>query len=105
MCLLFYCCYLLLASAVSAVSGVTPVTYPAVISQRCQSNPLHDKLLMEALYVYVPCVVITTPWHGGCQDTVFSTFSLSNENTSLAHLVHIITSIILSPAGDYGCLS
>ena len=49
-CLLFYCCYLLLASAVSAMSGVTPVTYPAKISSQCgKGNPLNDKQLMEAL--------------------------------------------------------
>ena len=49
-CLLFCYCYLLLASAVSAVSGVTPVTYPDKTSSECiQSDPLQDEQFMEAL--------------------------------------------------------
>ena len=48
--LLLYCCYLLLASGISAVSGVTPVTYHAKTSSECsQSDPLQDEQLMEAL--------------------------------------------------------
>ena len=49
-CLLFCYCSLLLASAVSAVSEVTPFIYPAEISSQCgQGNPLNDKQLMEVL--------------------------------------------------------
>ena len=47
-CLLFCCCYLLLASA---VCEVTPVIFPAKISSQCgQNNPRNDmQLLMEAI--------------------------------------------------------
>ena len=49
-CLLFCCCYLLLASAISAVSGVPSATYPAKISSQClQGNSLQDEQLMETL--------------------------------------------------------
>ena len=49
-CLLFYYCYLLLAGAVSAVSGVTLAIYPAKISSQCdQGNPLQDEQLIETL--------------------------------------------------------
>ena len=49
--LLFCCCYLLLASATSAVSGVTlidPVTYPAEISFKCNQDITLQVELMEA---------------------------------------------------------
>ena len=46
-CLLFCCCYLLLASA---VSGITPVTYPGKASSECSlSDPLENEQFMEAL--------------------------------------------------------
>ena len=48
-CLLLYCCYLLLASDVNAVKGITPVTYPAKISQCGQGNPLQDEQLVKTL--------------------------------------------------------
>ena len=46
-CLLFCCCYLLLASE---VSGIAPVIYPAKISSQCgEDNPLKDGQITEAL--------------------------------------------------------
>ena len=48
--LLLYCCYLLLTSGVSAVSGIIPVIYPGKISSECsQTDPLEDEQFMEAL--------------------------------------------------------
>ena len=45
-CLLFCCCYLLLASG---VSGIAPVTYPGKISSECsQDNPVEDEQLMNS---------------------------------------------------------
>ena len=48
-CLLLYCCYLLLASDVRSVK-ITPVTYPAKNSSQCgQGNPLKDEQLVKTL--------------------------------------------------------
>ena len=42
-CLLLYCCYLLLASDVSAARRIIPVTYTAKTSSECSMNDSLDK--------------------------------------------------------------
>ena len=53
-CVLF-CYYLLLAGAVSVVSGFTPVTYPARASSECgQHDPLQDEQVIEEILELSP---------------------------------------------------
>ena len=70
--LLFCYCYLLLASA---VSGVTPVTYPDKTSSECrQDNTLHSELLevIKQVQQQLGPPGCNPPMNKSCQEILYS---------------------------------